>query len=115
MVVQFTMFTSILDDGMKRQVALEMLQVLAPGGIILWYDFHMNNPRNPDVRGVGRKEIHRLFPGCSITMNRVTLAPPLARRIVPLGYIGALLLEKVSFLCTHYLGVIRKPSPETSR
>jgi hypothetical protein len=38
----------------------------------------------------------------------VTLAPPLARRLVPLTWIGALALEGLRFLNTHYIGVFRK-------
>ncbi|MCC7239903.1 MAG: class I SAM-dependent methyltransferase, partial [Candidatus Brocadia sp.] len=36
MVLQFTVFTSILDKGMKRSIATEMLRVLKPDGIVLW-------------------------------------------------------------------------------
>ena len=111
-VLQFTMFTSILDDDMKRTVAAEMLRVLAPNGTILWYDYLLNNPRNPDVRGVGKQEIASLFTHCDITLKRVTLVPPLARLTVPLGWIGTMLLEKLFFLCTHYLGVISKSNTE---
>ena len=111
-VMQFTVFTSILDQGMKRRMAEEMLRVLKPNGIILWYDYHISNPRNPDVRGVGRKEICRLFPGCGIDLKRVTLLPPLARRLGPHSELLMYLLEKIAFLRTHYLGVIRKKGAE---
>ena len=33
----------------------------------------MNNPKNPDVRGVKLHEIQRLFPYCEIRMHRITL------------------------------------------
>jgi len=114
-VMTFTVFTSILDQEMKMNVAREMLRVLKADGIILWYDYLMNNPRNPDVRGVGRKEIHRVFPGCTIYLRRVTLAPPLARWLVPRSWVVAYLLEKIPLLSTHYLGVIRKLAMEAKR
>ena len=107
-VLQSTVFTSILDAGMKQVVAREMLRVLKPQGAILWYDFHLNNPRNPHVRGVGRTEIQSLFPGCRVTLRRVTLAPPLARRLVPVSWIMCELLEKLRLLNTHYFGVLRR-------
>jgi SAM-dependent methyltransferase len=107
-VLQSTVFTSILDAEMKQAVAREMLRVLKPQGAILWYDFHMNNPRNPHVRGVGRGEIRQLFPGCRMTLRRVTLAPPLARRLVPVSWIACELLEKLRLLNTHYFGVLRR-------
>lgn len=108
LVCQFTVFTSILDGTMRREVAREMLRVLRPDGLLLWYDFHLNNPHNPDVRGVTRREIRTLFKGCTIELRRVTLAPPVARRLAPWSVGACYLLEKVPWLCSHYLGVIRK-------
>jgi len=107
LVLQSTVFSSILDTDMRRAVASEMLRVLAPGGAILWYDFFVNNPSNPNVRGVRRREIEALFPGCRVALRRVTLAPPLARRIVPVSWTFAALLEALRVFDTHYLGVIR--------
>jgi len=110
LITQFTLFTSILDRSVKKNIAAEMLRVLKPGGIILWYDFRYNNPRNPNVRGIEAAEIRSLFPGCSVKLRRVTLAPPVARAVVPVSWILALAVEKLPFLRTHYLGIIRKPA-----
>jgi SAM-dependent methyltransferase len=107
-VFQSTVFTSILDSQMKRAVAAEMLRVLKPDGVGLWYDFRFNNPRNPKVRGIGGREIRRLFPDCRIRLRRVTLAPPIARRLVPLSWPLARMLEYSRLLNTHYMGTIRK-------
>lgn len=107
-VFQGTVFTSILDSSMRMQIASEFLRVLKPGGIILWYDYHMNNPNNPDVRRVRKGEIYKLFQGCDIFLKRITLAPPLARVIAPFSVILCQVLEKIPLLCTHYLGVFRK-------
>ena len=109
MVSVFTVFTSILDMRMKQRVAKEMLRVLTDGGVILWYDYQVNSPGNRDVRGVGKKEIRDLFPTCDIHLRKTTLAPPLARLIVPLSWMLASMLEKIPLLRTHYLGVIHKP------
>ena len=108
MVMQFGVFTSILDVGMKKKMAFEMCRVLRQDGIVIWYDYHMNNPMNRDVRGVHKREIFELFPDCAIYLKRVTLAPPITRMLVPFSIILCELLEKFPFLCTHYLGVIRK-------
>lgn len=107
-VVQFTVFTSILDKEMKKDIAKEMLRVLKKEGIILWYDFSYNNPRNPDVKGIKKKEIIDLFSNCEFNFNRVTLAPPIVRFIAPRSWLLCYLFEKLSFLCTHYLVIIRK-------
>jgi len=53
-------------------------------------------------------EIQSLFPGCDVRLKRITLAPPLTRRVAPYSWLVCYLLSKVPFLCTHYLGVIRK-------
>jgi len=110
LVTQFTVFTSILHAAVKRKIASEMLRVLKPGGAILWYDFRYNNPHNPHVRGIGAREIRSLFPDYSVRLRTVTLAPPIARRLVPLSWTIASLMEKVPLLRTHYLGIIRKES-----
>jgi SAM-dependent methyltransferase len=108
LVFQSTVFTSILDPELKRRVAAEMLRVVKLDGLILWYDYHVNNPWNLDVRGVKRREIYQLFPNCRIHLGRITLAPPLARALASYSYLACYLLEKFPPLCTHYLGVIRK-------
>ena len=108
LVLQSMVFTSILDSTLKQQVAREMMRVVKSGGFIFWYDYHVNNPYNSDVRGVKRREIYRLFPNCRIQLRRITLAPPLARILAPYSYLLCYLLEKFPPLCTHYLGIIRK-------
>jgi SAM-dependent methyltransferase len=112
LVLQATVFTSILDRELQARVAGEMMRVVKPGGLILWYDYYRDNPSNPDVRGVKRAEIHSLFPGCAIELERLTLAPPLARRVAPFSFLACFLLEKIPWLCTHYLGAIRKGEKE---
>jgi ubiquinone/menaquinone biosynthesis C-methylase UbiE len=108
-VSQFMLFTSVLSGPMKQAVAQEMLRVLKPGGIVLWYDFRCNNPRNDQVRGIKAREIRALFHPCSVRLAKVTLAPPIARLAVRIAEPIAFLLESISLLRTHYVGVIRKP------
>jgi ubiquinone/menaquinone biosynthesis C-methylase UbiE len=109
LVLQFTVFSSILQPEMKQQVAREMLRVLKPSGYAVWYDFYLNNPSNKDVRGVSKKEIRTLFPDCLYSFHRITLAAPLSRalgRWLPFLY-HTLATTKV--LSTHYLAFIQKP------
>jgi SAM-dependent methyltransferase len=110
LVFQATVFTSVLDDDMKRAMAAEMVRVLRPGGMIVWYDFFLKNPRNPYVRPVTRSDIHQLFPGCSIDLRRISLAPPLARLLAPKFWGLCSVLSRFPLLCTHYLGAIRSPA-----
>jgi ubiquinone/menaquinone biosynthesis C-methylase UbiE len=108
LVVASTLFTSVLDNDVRRLIANEIVRVLQTGGALLWYDFAYNNPRNPNVRGVGRGEIGKLFPTLSGKIRRVTLAPPLARLIAPRWWTLATLLEAIPLLRTHLIGVLIK-------
>ena len=89
-------------------MAQEMLRVVKRTGLIIWYDFHVDNPWNPNVRGVRKAEITRLFPSCSIALERVSLALPLAKLVAPRSWIVCYVLDRLRFLNTHYLGVIQK-------
>jgi SAM-dependent methyltransferase len=106
---QFTAFSSVLDLAMKQAMAAEMLRVLRPGGAVLWYDLRVNNPRNPAVRAIPLEELATLFPGCAMEAERQTLAPPLARGIVPRSEAVAAFLERIPALRSHNLVWIGKP------
>lgn len=108
-VLQYTAFSSILDPQIKTEMAAEMLRVLQPDGLILWYDFWLN-PTNSQTRGIRKAEIRRLFPRCDFTFKRTTLAPPIARPLVSISWIGAMLLERLMLLNTHYLVAIKPRS-----
>ncbi len=108
LVLQSTLFTSILNSNLKQKIAGEMLRVLKPCGVILWYDFFYNNPKNSNVRGIGKKEIQNLFPGSPIRFQRITLGSPIARWLAPYSWRLCYLLEKMGFLNTHYLARIGK-------
>jgi len=49
LVMQYTAFSSVLDNTVKANMAREMLRVVRPNGLILWYDFWFN-PTNPHPR-----------------------------------------------------------------
>jgi ubiquinone/menaquinone biosynthesis C-methylase UbiE len=108
LVAQSMMFSSILDDGMRAAVAREMVRVLAARGIVLWYDFFVDNPRNPHMRGVAKREVARLFPGFRLYARRVTLMPPLARRLLPRWRFVAGMLESIRLLNTAFVIILRR-------
>jgi ubiquinone/menaquinone biosynthesis C-methylase UbiE len=80
LVVQFTALSSMPARAMRDAVAHEMWRVTRPGGLIVSYDFVVN-PSNRDVVGITRNELKALFPDATFRFQRVTLAPPLARRL----------------------------------
>jgi ubiquinone/menaquinone biosynthesis C-methylase UbiE len=106
-LISFTVFSSILDSGLRISVADEMFRVLRPGGLILWYDFFLSKPWNRDVRGISSREVLTLFPRGRVSLRRMTLAPPIARTV---AWNHALLerLSSVCCLCTHYFGAVEK-------
>ncbi len=52
--------------------------------------------------------IRKLFPQCKIDLHRITMAPPLLRALAPVSWMACYMLSKIPFLCSHYLGSIRK-------
>jgi ubiquinone/menaquinone biosynthesis C-methylase UbiE len=113
LVLQSTVFSSVLDRATKQQIAREMVRVLRDNGIILWYDFFVNNPNNPDVRGIRRREITELFPQCKVSSARITLAPPLARFLAPFSRVLCEALAGLRIFDTHLLAVISKPGQDS--
>jgi ubiquinone/menaquinone biosynthesis C-methylase UbiE/GNAT superfamily N-acetyltransferase len=106
LILQSTVFTSILANCVRRRVAGEMLRTLKPGGAIVWHDLRVNNPANPRVRGIGIAEVRRLFPNCRVQLQRTLIAPPVGRRLYESFPLLVHLLEKFPFLCTHLSGLI---------
>jgi ubiquinone/menaquinone biosynthesis C-methylase UbiE len=108
LVLQSLVFTSVLDEKIRHRMAEEMLRVVKKNGIIIWYDFFVNNPWNPNVRGVAKAEIRSLFPHCSIKLERVSLLLPLAKVLAPWSWLACHFLSRARLLNTHYLGFIQK-------
>ncbi len=111
LVLQSTVFSSLLDANFQTQLAQAMWRWLKPGGCIVWYDFTVNNPRNPDVQGVPLKRVQAMFPQGNLQAQRLTLAPPLARtlsRIHPALYTA---FNALPWLRTHVLAWIQKEAP----
>jgi len=109
-VVQLsTVLSSILDDDFQQLLADTAWSFVRPGGAILWYDFVVNNPRNPDVRGVPPKRIRLLFPDARIELQSATLAPPVARFVTCWAPRLYPVLNCIPLLRTHVLGWLQKP------
>lgn len=110
LVIQATVFSSIIDDNTRRGIARRMWSLLKEDGAILWYDFTYNNPRNPDVRGVRMREIRELFPDAAFRVKRITLAPPLARRVAPISRHAYNFLAGLGLFNTHIVALLVKRS-----
>lgn len=103
-VFQSTVFTSILSNESRVNLANKMWSLLKPGGVILWYDFVYNNPKNKDVRKVDVREVKQLFKMAGKqSIVKLTLAPPIGRRV---GKLYALF--NIPILRSHILAVFQK-------
>jgi len=114
-VYQSTVFTSLLDTSFRRRLAQLMWSWLKPGGAVLWYDFVFDNPANRDVRGVPLGEVRALFPAADIVAKRVTLAPPISRRVSRIHPYAYHLFNAIPWLRTHVLCWIQKGTHEHER
>lgn len=110
-VCQFTVFSSLLDDGFQQHLAQAMWSWVAPGGGVLWYDFTIDNPRNRDVRGVPLRRVQALFPQARVWHRRLTLAPPLARAVCRWHPSLYTVFNALPPLRTHVLAWLEKPAP----
>jgi SAM-dependent methyltransferase len=109
LVLQSTVFSSLLSDDFQQRLAAQMWRWLKPGGAVVWYDFTVNNPRNPDVRGVPLRRVRMLFPEGQFHTQRLTLAPPLARVVVKIHPALYTAFKTLPWLRTHLLCWITKP------
>lgn len=107
-VFQSMVFSSILDAEFKAQVAKKMWNWIKPNGGILWYDFIYDNPKNIDVKGIGLKEIKKLFSNQHFNFHRLTLAPPISRAVTKIHPNFYTLFNSTYFLRTHLLCFIAK-------
>lgn len=107
-IIQSTVFTSILDNEFKLKLAQKMWSLLKPSGAIIWYDFIYNNPRNKDVRGIRFKEIENLFSNGKIKKMKITLAPPLGRKIIKIHESLYTIFNLFPILRTHLLCWIQR-------
>jgi ubiquinone/menaquinone biosynthesis C-methylase UbiE len=108
LVMQFTLFSSVLDPKLRMAIAHEMKRVLRLGGRILWYDMRRARTSG-DLVPIERREIEQLFEGWRIDLRAVTLDWRLVHRAAPRSRSLALLLQRLPALCSHYEGLLRPP------
>ena len=104
-----TVFSSLLADAFQQRLADAMWRWVQPGGGVLWYDFTVDNPRNPDVRGVPLHRLRALFPQGRVQAQRVTLAPPIARAVTGVHPGLYPVFNALPMLRTHVLAWVGKP------
>jgi SAM-dependent methyltransferase len=109
-VLQSTVFSSILDDDLQQAVARRMWALARPGGGVLWYDFVYNNPWNSDVRGVPLSRVRQLSPAAQLELaRRLELAPPISRAVTAVHPALYGVLNIIPWLRSHLLCWLVKP------
>jgi|SRR3989344_2466208 len=102
-----TLFSSVLNSEHRKLIAEEILRVLKKQGIIIVYDIRFNNPFNKRVTRIDKKEIKRLFGNKKFKFIKTTLNPIILRKVYKILPISIKFLEKLSFLKSHYLTIIK--------
>ena len=82
-VVASTLFSSVLDPGLRDAIAEECLRVLRPKGVVLWYDMRddflfahaARRLAKPEEDWLGLREISRLFRNCDIGAPAIDPVP----------------------------------------
>jgi SAM-dependent methyltransferase len=107
-VLQSMVFSSILDEEFKFQLANKMWGWISGNGGILWYDFVYNNPWNKDVIGVPYNKVKEYFPHGIIKKWKITLAPPISRVVTKIHPSVYSLFNFFPVFRTHILCWIQK-------
>lgn len=105
-VTVFTVFSSILDQGMAENVARSIARVVASHGTIVWYDMRYPNPWNRNIRPMTKSRIRELFPSFELQLKSLTVLPPLARHLGRRTDSIYPLLARMPMLHSHYLGFL---------
>ncbi|HZW39640.1 MAG TPA: class I SAM-dependent methyltransferase [Ignavibacteriaceae bacterium] len=108
LIFLFGVYSSILDEEFQKKLTDKIENLLTDDGGIVWYDFTYDNPRNKGVRGIKLSKIKSLFRGKILFCNRITLAPPISRRIVKINPSLYNIFNLLPFLRTHLLCFIKK-------
>ena len=85
LVIESTMFVSLVDDNTSSKIATEMLRVLKPGGHVILLDWRYGKPWDNSYKACSRSRVSRLFTHAkSARLLRIkcgALVPPLGRFI----------------------------------
>lgn len=113
LVSAHTVFSSVLDEDLRRALAAEMWRVLRPGGWTMIFDFRYSNPRNAQVRKVSDVELLRFWPADRRHYRSLVLAPPLGRALAALPWLlPETLATLLPALRSHFIYMARKPEAQ---
>lgn len=106
LVMQNVVFSSIVSAPMRREVAAEMMRVLAPGGTLLWYDARRCRGSDPHFMPVPKSEVEALFPQIKFTWYDLTSDIGLLKLVNRVGGEPAMhLVDALGIFHTHLFGI----------
>ncbi len=93
-ILQFTMFSSILEHELQQNIASELKRVLKKTGKIIWLDLDDKTNIKGTLRGMSPLQIQSIFNNeVEIDLTRVYLMMSLVQRIAPHSYLACQILE----------------------
>lgn len=110
-IVFSTVFSSILANGMRAQIAAQAAAAIRPGGLVIVHEMRYPS-RNPNVERLSRTDLRQLFPSFTAQLEPHTLVPPLARRLGSLTPRLHPLLRRRPWLLSHYFVTFTAPGSQ---
>lgn len=107
-VSQFTVLSSVTDEVMRKAIASEMVRVTRPGGIVISYDMIYSNPLNPNLRGVGPRELAGLFGAPPARSRRIVPNPLLLRPLLRVSHALCAALSSIRVFNAFIIAFFRK-------
>jgi ubiquinone/menaquinone biosynthesis C-methylase UbiE len=107
LVIQSTVFSSVMDIQLRQRVATEMMRVLQTGGHLLWYDLYRT--RNATLHKLPVSEVCDLFPGIKVRWLQ-RLHPIYTTQALRYGRFLSEIWENLPGVPkTHHLILLQKP------
>lgn len=109
LVSAHTVFSSILNEEIRAYMAKAMWEKVKPGGYVQIFDFRFNNPKNPHVRKVLKKELDVYWNSNKIYYKTLLLPPIIVRKLPEKTFLFAEMLHTfIPFIKTHFIYMARK-------
>jgi SAM-dependent methyltransferase len=108
LVLQYVVFSSVIDADMRKHIADEVLRVLSPNGLFVWYDINIKVD-DPHLCSFSRRDVEDLFPRFVFEWETLSTRIGLLKYIYLYGGEWlANLVDKIGMFRTNLLGFGKK-------